>query len=190
MIPLNHCAGPGGGTASSGAYCHGQCVQSRERHAQGHLPHGPLGTGSSCRCPSPSHRGSFRPAGCAPGSVGPCIQILFENFLSSCRVTASSSPVPKQLQEGVWTPVPPKENGLRDFWSVGFSPHLGGSVTGSEVNQERPRLGRGTRPRRNLIQHFAHWGAGVGGMPHWSFSCSWPYAQGHPLSSFSSLGVS
>lgn len=80
-------------------------------------PMDPRGLAPRARVPS-LHTAPSAPLAVLQGSVGPCVQILFENFLSSCRVTVPSSPIPKQLKEGVWTPVAPKRNGLRDFWSV------------------------------------------------------------------------
>lgn len=81
-------------------------------------PTDPRGPAPRARIPSLHMGAPSAPLAVLQGSVGPCIQILFGNFLSSCRVTAPSSPIPKQLKEGVWTPVAPKGNGLRDFWSV------------------------------------------------------------------------
>lgn len=67
---------------------------------QGRLTSVPWGPAPHARVSS-LHTRTPAPLAVLRGSVGPCIQILFENVVSSCRITAFSSQIPEQLKEGV-----------------------------------------------------------------------------------------
>lgn len=118
VILLNYQAGAGDGQASCGAPLAQVVCAERGDTPQTvcrHLTHRPLWAGYRCGVSSVRTRAPSAPLAVLKGSVGPYIQILCDTFLSSCRVTAFSSQILKQLKEGLWTPGPSMENGLRDF---------------------------------------------------------------------------
>lgn len=98
-------------------------------------------------------------------SVGPCFQILFENFSNICRVNALASQIPKQSKEELWALL-----SLVGKWPPSFLECLialqpGGPVAGGGVGQGRPSLGVGRGSQGSIIQTLTSGAVGASHPP-------------------------